>query len=184
MTDSEKRMNTKNEELNGKLKVQQVTAVISVASMRQFCVGFHLPLMGSLFHLKDKTKSYHTIRCRASIVGGQAYTIEDRQEYDTFARAIEGIQAPTTIDFTFELTNSVYKVDGIPMNDIRVAFLVNFLQNNYEIIYHQNGQDELALSKNYYTDIEPEEILLLRDRICDQIFDRVSNNMEAVMAAM
>lgn len=182
MTDSEKKMNAKNEELNAKLKVQKVTPVISVGTIRQFCIGFHLPLIGSLYHLKNRTTSYHVIQCRASIVGGNTFIIKRVQEYDQFSRAIEGIQAPTTIDFTFELADSVYKVNGIPMNDIRLTFSVNFFQDNYEITYHQNGQDELTFTKDYCTDVEPEEIRLLRDRICDQIFDRVATNMESVMA--
>jgi hypothetical protein len=181
MSNPQNKMAEKFEELKDKLKSVQVIPILSKDTMRSFCIGFHLPLTGSLYYLLDNTTAYLDIQCLAQVEAGHLYTIRNFDEYDQFARSIEDILAPTMIDFTFNLNNSIYNVNGVTMNDINVTFSVFFLRDRYELVY-QGGPSEYRVEKKYNEDIEPEEILNLRDRICDNIFNRVTQNMEIVLA--
>lgn len=174
-------MNNKVEELAAMLKPMKVVPILSPQSIRQFCIGFHLPLTGSLYHLIDQTTAYLSITCSAKIEHGKNFVIKDFKSYDLFAKEIESIVAPATIDFTFNLTNSTYVVNGISIDDINVTLSVYFLVNKYEIVYVQNGREKVRFEKKYYTDIEPNEILILRDQICDYIFDKVADNIDQVL---
>jgi hypothetical protein len=180
MINPQSKMLEKFEELKGRLKSVQLVPILSKETVRSFCIGFHLPLTGSLYYLLDNTTAYLKIQCLAQVENGHLYAIRNFEEYDQFAKSIVDIQAPTTIDFTFNLTNSIYNVNGVSMSDVNVTFSVYFVKDKYEIVY-TNGHTELRFEKRYNEDIEPAEILELRDRICDNIFNRVTLNMDAVL---
>jgi hypothetical protein len=183
MDNPQNKMLEKVEELKNKLKTVQIIPTLSKITMQSFCIGFHLPLTGSLYYLLDNTTAYLGIQCLAKVEHGPTYIIKDFTQYDKFAKSIEDVTAPTTIDFTFNLTNSIYNVNDISMNDIDVTFSVYFLKEKYEVVYSQQGQNEFRLEKQYNEDIEPSEIFELRNKICDHIFDRVTTNIEAVLGS-
>lgn len=176
MNDSEKLINKKYEELKELLDRSSHLPVISKHTVISFCTGFHLPLMGSLTYLQDNTATYQSIKCVAKVTYGDEYLIGSPQDYEVFARAIENITAPTAIDFTFVLKEGIYNTE-----DINVSFSVFFSRDEYIITYDQHGVDETSFKKKYLEDIDLDEILILRDKICDNIFKRVAQEMDRLL---
>ena len=182
MGSPQENMQEKFEELNNKLKTSKPVLVLSELSMRSFCIGFYLPLIGSLSHLKDQTAAYNNISCLASVEHGKTFLINDHYSYETFAKGIERIVAPTFIEFTFNLRESTYSLGGIQMEDINVDFSVYFLKEIYELVYVKHGKEVIRYTKKYNEDIEPNEIYQLRDKICDYVFNKVTSNMEFILS--
>lgn len=178
MSNPQEKMQTKFEELKVKLKSVRIVPTLNESTVRSFCIGFYLPLIGSLAYLKQQTSAYQKISCTAKIEHSNTFIINDHLDYDDFAKGLEKIIAPTLVDFTFNLTQSTYSIGKIEINDIHVTFTVYFQKENYDLVYVENGMEVLRYTKTYDQDLEPSEIVIIRDRICNYIFDRVTENME------
>lgn len=182
MGSPQENMQKKFEELKSVLNTANPVRMLTESAMRSFCVGFYLPLIGSLSHLKDQTATYSSISCLASVEYGKTFLITGHADYDAFAKGIERIVAPTTIEFTFYLKEPTYSLGDVQMDDIDVNFSVYFQKENYDLVYVKHGQEVVRYSKKYNEDLEPKEIYHVRDEICGYVFDKVSKNMDYILS--
>lgn len=182
MNSPQEKMNKKLEELKKLLGESKPVQYLSESTVRNFCIGFYLPLYGSLSYLIDNTTAYKNISCTAKVEHNGEYTISGQKDYDIFAKSIENIIAPTSIEFIYYLWDSSYSL-GVNISDIKVSFTVYFLKDHYDLVYERHGKEKLRFSKKYNEDIEPSEIYQLRDEIVDYVFDKVSKNIEEILSA-
>ena len=183
MDSPQEKMNKKLEELKRIFGEPKPVQFLSELTMRTFCIGFYLPLYGSLSYLIDNTTAYKNISCTAKVEYNGEYTITGQKDYDVFAKNIEHINAPTSIEFIYYLSDSSYSL-GVSINDIEVAFTVYFQKDHYELVYSRSGAEKLRYSKKYNEDIEPVEIYKLRDEIKDYVFHKVAENIEEILSRM
>ncbi len=181
MDSPEEKMNKKLEELKKMLGEPKPVQFLSESTVKTFCIGFYLPLYGSLSYLIDKTAAYKNISCTAKVEHNGEYIITGQKDYDVFAKNIEHIIAPTSIEFIYYISDSYYSL-GVNINDIKVAFTVYFLKDHYELVYTRSGTERIRYSKKYNEDIEPAEIYKLRDEIKDYVFQKVADNIEEILS--
>lgn len=171
-------MDRKVAQIEANLSNPKEVVLFSANSVTMFAIGFHLPLMGMLTYLQDTTTAYLEIECQTSCDQIDRHVIKNRQQYDVFARDLLKITPRVGIDFIFHLSKSIYGTD-----DISLQFSVYFSNHEYDIVYDANGSNEQRFTKKYLSDIEPSEIYILRDKICDTIFGMVAFKIDKILEA-
>lgn len=174
MTDFEKEVRDKFLGLEKKLKSEEIEH-FSENSIREFCRGFDQPIVGSLAYLERKTTSYLTLHCIISGDQISNHTVTDFKSYGNAVKDIINISPRARIDFTFQLSESIYGI-----GDIEETVSVFYSNDKYEIVYQFGSEKEFRYEKKYMSHITPEEIVELRDKICDNIFKRISAMIDRI----
>ncbi|SNZ01230.1 hypothetical protein [Flagellimonas pacifica] len=175
MSETEENIFDKFNELNERLGSvgTQEPVEISEESVVEFCRGFELFVLGSFHFIQDNTKSHQNIFVTAS--GDQIETFNEltKENFTEFANQQKQCTPPSSIDFTFNLSQSIY-----PISDLSETVNVYLKQQDYEIVYVYSADKEFRISKAYMTYIEPNEIRELRDLISQSIIKKVSAKID------
>lgn len=144
-------------------------------AMEEFYRGFDHPIIGSLEYLKQHITYYETLNCHVTgdLING--FSITGNNTYQQLLDELMKIQPKARLDFTFTLSGGIFQF----LNNIQECVSVYFSQDNYMIDYVFEDAQHLTFEKEYETHITPEEIVALRDRIAESIFQKISAQFDA-----
>lgn len=157
-----------------KLQAKQIL-IFSDKVLPEFCRGFYSPILGLLSHLQN-TKTHRIIQCITHCDQLSAITITDDNSYKYFSNELNSITPPAGVNFTFNLTDSIF-----PTGDISEKFSVHFSKTEYKIVYENLGEERYELIKPYMSHIEADEIRKLRDLISKKIIKKVSHKLDTLL---